>query len=47
LMKKQGYYSWAAAIRQSYELVRKEFLEPNPRGPAAPLEEPGGRESIS
>lgn len=28
LMEKYGYYSWPAAFRQSFGLVRKEFLEP-------------------
>jgi hypothetical protein len=31
MMEKYGYYSLAAAFRQSYELVRKEYLEPEAR----------------
>jgi hypothetical protein len=31
LYERYGYYSWAAAFRQSFRLVRREYLEPRDR----------------
>lgn len=42
LYERHGYYPWSAALRQSYGLVRSEYLEPNAR--QTPIEQAGQAE---
>jgi hypothetical protein len=46
-MEAWGYYSWAAAFRQSFGLVRKEYLEPEDDGQAKKGSDPSHRDGVS